>query len=235
LALPITYFGVEMADIKTIPAGAGSMVYGDPLLMQWIVEYVHGPIPENADIILNPMLFAGWVGIFITALNLIPIGQLDGGHILYTLIGRRAHTVALLLLMGAVSYMVYSKYYAYGLMVLLLMMMGPRHPPTADDTVPLGAGRVALGWLTLCFIFIGFTPTPIVISEPERIDPTPRKVVHHPATDAETRLLPAAQLRNIGLPENRENGDRPVDVGRDTFRKLTPARGAAFTLPNGTS
>ena len=61
----------------------------------------------------NPMLFAGWVGIFITALNLIPIGQLDGGHILYTLIGRRAHTVAIALLWGAVAYMIFTGNLSY--------------------------------------------------------------------------------------------------------------------------
>ena len=106
-----------------------------------------------------------------TALNLIPIGQLDGGHILYTLIGRRAHTVAILLLTGAVGYMVYTGYPAYALMVVLLVLMGPRHPPTADDHVELGRGRVILGWLTLAFILVGFTMTPIKDVSPEPARP----------------------------------------------------------------
>jgi membrane-associated protease RseP (regulator of RpoE activity) len=108
------------------------------------------------------LLFAGWVGIFITALNLIPIGQLDGGHILYTLLGRRAHTVAVSVLAFAVGYMIFTGNYSYSLMVILMLMMGPRHPPTADDSVPLGTFRIVLGWLTLGFILIGFTPTPIM-------------------------------------------------------------------------
>jgi len=161
LALPITWIGVQQAQFAEVPAGYPGPIFGEPLLLTWMFDWLRGTRPEGFEVLLNPMLFAGWVGIFITALNLIPIGQLDGGHILYTLIGRRAHAVAMLLLFGAVGYMIYSEYYAYGLMVALLWMMGPRHPPTADDTVPLGTFRILLGWLTLGFIVIGFTPMPI--------------------------------------------------------------------------
>jgi len=162
IALPVMYFGVVNAKIVEIPPGQRGLAFGDPLILKWTVETVHRPMKENEDVLLTPLLFAGWVGIFITALNLIPIGQLDGGHILYTLIGKRSHYVAILLLLGAVVFMIVMQYYAYILMVLLLFLMGPRHPPTRDDSVPLGAFRVILGWLTLAFIIIGFTPTPIV-------------------------------------------------------------------------
>lgn len=164
LALPITYFGVVQSQIiPSRPAGlVGPVtVYGNPLLLDWIVALVHRPMQPGEDIALNPLLFAGWVGIFITALNLIPIGQLDGGHVLYTLIGRRAHAVAIGLMLLAVGYMIATQYPAYALMLGLLLLMGPRHPPTADDRVPLGWGRILLGWLTLAFIIVGFTPMPI--------------------------------------------------------------------------
>jgi len=161
-ALPIAFFGIMNSQVAVIPPNVQGPIYGNPLLFTWMIEAVHGPMAANQDIMLTPLVFAGWVGIFITALNLIPIGQLDGGHILYTLIGKRAHVVATLLLLGAVAYMVYSSYFAYGLMVILLLLMGPRHPPTVDDRIPLGWPRVILGWLTLAFIIIGFTPTPIV-------------------------------------------------------------------------
>ena len=116
------------------------------------------------DIILHPMAFAGWVGLLITSLNLIPIGQLDGGHVLYALLRTKAHRVAEFLLMAAAVAVVIGAvvfhYPAWILMVLLLFVMGPIHPPTADDDVPLGTTRIVLGWLTLAFIFVGFTPTP---------------------------------------------------------------------------
>jgi membrane-associated protease RseP (regulator of RpoE activity) len=162
LALPITYLGLLQAKIAVIPPNAVVQIWGDPLILQWMVQFIHGPLAENEDVILNPMLFAGWVGIFITALNLIPIGQLDGGHILYMLIGRRAHRVAIGLLWSAVAYMLLSGQTSYMLIVILLVLFGPKHPPTADDRVPLGRTRIIFGWLTLGFIIIGFTPTPIV-------------------------------------------------------------------------
>jgi len=162
VALPITYIGLQDAAFAFVPPNATGLIYGDPLILQWMIDYVHGPRAEGQEVLLNPLLFAGWVGIFITALNLIPIGQLDGGHLLYTLIGKRSHFVAVVLLGLAVAYMILSRYYAYGLMVILLLLMGPRHPPTANDEVPLGVGRIILGWLTLAFIIIGFTPQPII-------------------------------------------------------------------------
>lgn len=164
MTAPILWFGLASATSAFFVPHPSSIVFGDPPLITWLYEWMHGPKPAGHEILLdnNPLLFAGWVGVFITALNLIPIGQLDGGHILYTMIGKRAHLVAVLLMYGAVGYMIYSKNFAYALMLMLLMMMGPRHPPTADDNVPLGWFRILLGWLTLSFIIVGFTPTPIV-------------------------------------------------------------------------
>ena len=111
---------------------------------------------------------AGWVGVFITAMNLLPVGQLDGGHILYTLIGRKAHAVAFLVIAAGVAMMFIQGTYTFSLLFVLLMLTGLRHPPTANDSEPLGKGRTVLGWLTLSFLIIGFTPTPI--SEPDRGD-----------------------------------------------------------------
>jgi membrane-associated protease RseP (regulator of RpoE activity) len=109
---------------------------------------------------LHPVAFAGWVGIFITALNLIPIGQLDGGHILYALLLRRAHAVARALLFAATIAVVFWGYWGWTLMIFLLMLMGPTHPPTANDHVSLGTGRRVLGWASLLFVPLGFTPVP---------------------------------------------------------------------------
>jgi membrane-associated protease RseP (regulator of RpoE activity) len=159
VALPIAWYGVATSTVIT-RVGHGPS-YGDPLLLRWIVEAVHGSYGPNQDILINAPLFAGWVGIFITALNLLPVGQLDGGHILYTLVGRKAHAVAYLVLGAAFAWMAYTHQLHYALIVVLLLVFGPKHPPTANDNVPLGLFRTLLGWAMLAFVIIGFTPTPI--------------------------------------------------------------------------
>ena len=166
IAIPVTIWGLQDSRIENIEAFGGGMTFGNPPLLQWLAEWHFGrPLLPNEDIMLTPLLHAGWVGILITALNLIPIGQLDGGHILYGLIRRRAHTVAVFLLWSAVIWTISTGNWNYSAMIFLMLMMGARHPPTRDDSVPLGSFRTVLGWLTLSFVLIGFTPTPFSISQ----------------------------------------------------------------------
>lgn len=173
IALPVAWYGIAESRIEQIPPSFQGNAFGEPLVFQWISNAIHGPRGAGEDLILNPLLFAGWVGIFITALNLIPIGQLDGGHILYALIGRKAHTAAVSLTLLAIVYMVMARNHWYALIMLLLILTGIRHPPTGNDRIPLGRGRIVLGWLTLAFIVIGFTPVPIHLPEEEK--PKPEK------------------------------------------------------------
>jgi membrane-associated protease RseP (regulator of RpoE activity) len=135
--------------------------FGEPILFKLLGWLRFGPIPEGYTIYIGPMAMAGWVGMLITALNLFPIGQLDGGHVLYALLRRRAHVVATAILLGSAVLVVWFHYFAWILMIVLLMLMGPNHPPTSDDHVPLGTVRIILGWLTLGFLLVGFTPNPI--------------------------------------------------------------------------
>jgi len=140
---------------------------GSPLVFELLAGWLKGPAPEGAFLSLHPVAFAGWVGLLITALNLFPIGQLDGGHVLYGLLRRRAHGVAWgILVAAAAAVLIAGIWYRYTavlgwlMMICLLLAMGPRHPPTANDYVPLGVVRTVLGWLTLAFVPIGFTPFP---------------------------------------------------------------------------
>jgi membrane-associated protease RseP (regulator of RpoE activity) len=153
--------GIQRAEIDVVPRGLGPQ-FGEPLLFQFLSWLRFGPLPEGYTVFIGPVAFAGWVGLLITSLNLMPIGQLDGGHILYAILQRKAHAVATFLLLAAVAAVVAFGYYTWTLMLFLLFLVGPKHPPTANDHAPLGPWRIALGWLTLAFVFIGFTPTPII-------------------------------------------------------------------------
>ncbi|MCS7237517.1 MAG: site-2 protease family protein [Thermoguttaceae bacterium] len=152
------------------PILPGVTRFGEPLLFKWLYRLEFGPIPPGYDVYLHPMAWAGWVGLFVTSLNLLPIGQLDGGHILYALMPRRANTIATMFLAaGALATIVFWWWLP---MLLLLLLLGTRHPPTADDTVRLGLLRTFLGWLALAFVVIGFTPRPVIL---EDTGPRPRQ------------------------------------------------------------
>jgi membrane-associated protease RseP (regulator of RpoE activity) len=155
--------GLHWSAVERVSAeGPAFMV---PLLFEFLAECIIGTPPSGYQVICHPTAVAGLVGMLITAINLFPIGQLDGGHILYGLLRRRAHTVAWLLLGGATGAILFTafvlgQYQVLGLLVMvgLLLALGPRHPPTANDCAPLGGWRIALGWATLAFVPLGFTP-----------------------------------------------------------------------------
>lgn len=155
--------GLRYSTIEKQQFGYG-MHFGEPLVFRFLVSHILGPVRPGMEVITHPTAFAGWVGLLITSLNLMPIGQLDGGHVLYALLRRKANKVASLLLLSAIVIVAldFNHLGMWTLMLILLVIMKPTHPPTADDDEPLGIVRTIIGWLTLAFIVIGFTPTPIV-------------------------------------------------------------------------
>jgi len=162
-ALLFCVIGLQWSEVVVRDDNQMGLMLGEPLLFKLLVYLTLGPLAEVQDVVLHPVAFAGWVGIFITALNLFPIGQLDGGHVLYALLLQRAHRLALGLLLAAAVAVVLGGYWGWTLMLILLMWIGPLHPPTANDDVPLGAGRTVLGWACLLFVPLGFTPMPFYL------------------------------------------------------------------------
>ena len=156
--------GLQMTQLIPLDQASGDFGFGVPILLQLLSGWLLDSPPLGYCHAWHPIAFAGWFGLLITALNLLPIGQLDGGHVLYGLLRTNAQKVATLLLFGAVVAVFWYKLYQWSLMLFLLILIGPIHPPTANDDMPLGLGRTILGWLTLAFVLIGFTPTPFVIS-----------------------------------------------------------------------
>jgi len=194
---------------ELVAAGGGpDFLLGSSMLFSALAHWIHPAVDGSYGLSLSPMAQAGWVGLLVTALNLLPIGQLDGGHVLYALIRRRAHTVAMVLLVLAMAAVVLLNYVGWMLMVLLLILMGPRHPPTANDYVPLGLGRAILGWLTLAFVVVGFTPQPITPFDV-------REFLDHRSRPIEARCgLPVDSVEGVQVPGDRAGLPDEGEEGR---------------------
>jgi membrane-associated protease RseP (regulator of RpoE activity) len=135
---------------------------GEPLLLQFVSWLVIGAVPDGYDIVLHPIGFAAWFGLFITSLNLIPIGQLDGGHVAYALWGRRQRTLALaivpiLLVLGFMP----GGWPGWIIWAGMAGLVGFAHPPVRDPEAALGRARIWIGRLALVIFVITFAPIPI--------------------------------------------------------------------------
>jgi membrane-associated protease RseP (regulator of RpoE activity) len=163
LAIPVLMIGLRLSEI--VPSGGRLGVsLGSPLLFTLLQEMVLGPIPEGKDVLLHPVAFAGWIGLFVTALNLLPLGQLDGGHIAYALVGRQSEklafvTAAVLALLGLTFWLGWL-FWAF-----LGFMLGFRHPQPMNDVTPLDPKRRLLGLGALILLFCLITPSPLMFPD----------------------------------------------------------------------
>jgi membrane-associated protease RseP (regulator of RpoE activity) len=160
LAVPVLCVGVATFDFNASPGGV--YVLDTPIFLRWLFdtlrpeEYLPGQQLTTGQ--LNPFLMAGWVGLLVTGLNMMPISQLDGGHVLYTLFGRRAHALARMLVFLLIIYIVFWEASIWALMLVLVIFIGIDHPPTANDDVPLGWFRRLLGCLALSIPYLCIPP-----------------------------------------------------------------------------
>ena len=165
VAVPALFIGLAMSHIVALPSALppGTMNLGEPLLFKLAARIVWGTQPPSVSLNLHPMAFAAWFGLLATALNLFPIGQLDGGHISYAVLGRRSTYVTMAMLGVAVGLAWFSASWIVwtGLMLVMLIAFGPRHPRTADEHIPLDRTRVVLAIVALVMFIVCFTPAPI--------------------------------------------------------------------------
>jgi Zn-dependent protease len=165
VAVPILWIGVGQLDLST-DVGPREIQLNSPVIVRWMLDYQHPEWQDKADWIgisqVNPWFMAGWVGMLITGLNMLPISQLDGGHTLYGLFGPRAQTYARGFLVVAIAYVVINLEQAaiWTPMLILVILMGVNHPKTANDAVELDDFRWILGMASLsipilCFPLLG--------------------------------------------------------------------------------
>lgn len=160
LAIPACLIGIALSEVVAVPkVQEGFISLGSPILFQWFSDLIKGPLAEGYDIRLHPVAFAGWAGLFVTALNLLPVGQLDGGHASYALFGKKARPLSLAVALGFMALAIfYSREWI--LMASLLLIFGIRHPPTADDSVPIDTRRKIIAAALLILFVLCFTPRP---------------------------------------------------------------------------
>ncbi|HEU4383253.1 MAG TPA: site-2 protease family protein [Anaeromyxobacteraceae bacterium] len=136
---------------------------GDNLVTWLLGRLVSGTPPPGHDVFLHPVAFAAWLGLFVTTLNLIPIGQLDGGHVLYALLGqRRAEAASRLVSWGLFVAGLFLSWNWLVWWLLTRTVIGMRHPPALAEE-PLSPGGVALAAASLALFFLTFIPVPISV------------------------------------------------------------------------
>ncbi len=212
VAIPVLAIGLAHSPIVR---PNGGWVEGQSLFYSALKRLVLGPIPAGHDVLLSPMAFAGWAGLFVTVLNLLPVAQLDGGHIAYALFGPRQNTLARFLhatlpvvfLYNLIRYrhlepgLIWLVWFV--LLALLTRATGGNHPPTESDAGELTRGRRAVAILCLILFAVLFMPTPM--REAEKVEAP------------------------VGMEAKRQlNGVEP------TAQSLTNFSASASTTPGGT-
>ena len=158
VAVGALIIGLSLSRVVPIESTYGIQL-GEPLLLQFFAWMIFGPIPEAYDIVLHPVGFAAWFGLFVTALNLIPLGQLDGGHVAFAMIGERQRTLAyaIIPILLALGFWGWPGWIVWA---GLAGLVGISHPPIRDPESTLGQGRVWVGWGAIAIFILTFAPVP---------------------------------------------------------------------------
>ena len=159
VALPLSFWGLMQSSVYsgTLP---GTIELGEPLVFQAMQWMIFGSLAEGQQILLHDVAFAGWVGMFVTALNLLPISQLDGGHVVYSVFSTKSRYVSTAAF-GALGLVVLTGGLSYLLFLILLWWLGINHPPTLNDGPGIGKQRRILAAVLLIVFIVCFTPSPL--------------------------------------------------------------------------
>ena len=173
VALPVLAVGLALSEVQPLAdaeASGGSL--GESLLFSLLVKLVLGISNADVMITLHPVALAGWVGLLVTTLNLMPVGQLDGGHVVYAAFGPRWHRWISLGVLTALLVLGLSGEPTWLVWAALLAVLGTRHPRLLDDATPLDARRRLVAAATLVLFVVTFMPQPFAFSAPPA--PIPR-------------------------------------------------------------
>jgi membrane-associated protease RseP (regulator of RpoE activity) len=168
-AVPLLIYGLWISEVQPLPTDQMFLLEGNSLLYAGLKILVFGEMLPNAaglDVVLSQVAWAGWVGLLVTGLNLIPVGQLDGGHVSYVLFGRRARAFFWPVIMSLFVLALVTQMTMWLIWVALLFFLGRRHAEPLDSVTPLDGRRRLIAIITLLIFFLVFVPLPFQIVTP---------------------------------------------------------------------
>jgi membrane-associated protease RseP (regulator of RpoE activity) len=190
LAIPAVIIGLYLSDVTPLDKSSGGLELGNSILFLGLARMVLGVDPRTVNVNLNPIAFAGWLGLFVTAMNLLPMGQLDGGHVIYTLFPRRHRTISTLFFVTCVLMVLVplalglSFWGGWLVWAVLALAFGLGHPSTVDRDTPLDRRRAFAAWATVVLFIVTFSPVPLSFVQPAAVPPTEdnshsQEIMHH--------------------------------------------------------
>jgi membrane-associated protease RseP (regulator of RpoE activity) len=213
IAMAAIIIGLTRSQVTPLDTSQGGLQLGNSLIFWSVSRLVLGVDPNNVNVNLDPIAFAGWIGLFVTTLNLLPVGQLDGGHVVYSLFGGRwHHRVSRLFTLGCLlmvmvpvtlNFLFHTELTFWGgwlLWFAIVIFLGLGHPSTVDPETPLVGMRKYAAWATVA-LFIGtFSPVPAWFAPPSAEQPPDQdqghqiSVMHHAPID-HARILKGLTIR----------------------------------------
>jgi len=162
VSLLAVILGLPQSRIIAAKGLEGGLALGDSLLFSFLSRLLLGEIPESYDVLLHPIAFAGWIGFFVTALNLIPVGQLDGGHVAYAILGEKHENISKILVLSMII-LGFLFWEGWIIWAILLIILGLRHPPVLYWETPLDKKRQLISWISTIIFSLTFIPMPFKI------------------------------------------------------------------------
>jgi membrane-associated protease RseP (regulator of RpoE activity) len=161
--VPLVFVGMHFSNVMHVPPDMDGFALGEPLLFKLATWVQFGHIPDGYSVNIHPIVFAAWFGMLATAWNLLPFGQLDGGHLIYATLGDRSRFFSIATVAGAIvmCFISYSWVVMTLMMIAMLYFLGPRHPRVLAEYESLGRGRYILFLFAIVMFILCFTPVPI--------------------------------------------------------------------------
>jgi membrane-associated protease RseP (regulator of RpoE activity) len=173
VAIAALIVGLKWSSVAPLDTSQGGVNLGNSIIFWSVARVILGVDPNAVNVNLHPTAFAAWIGLLVTALNLLPVGQLDGGHVVYSMFGPRGHRIISrlvwlgFLLMAVVPWIFHQSFWAgWFFWFVLVLVLGLGHPTTMDSETPLSGGRRLAAWATVLLLVVTFCPVPFSVVPP---------------------------------------------------------------------